>query len=603
MKSRSVWLSAIGGVSLVAVVLYLNYHSPQLQVSVKKKGRPTLAAGLNITPSYTGKFCPDRPGSPYPNEGSGNCRGNLSVRINLPTVGPSLVYNSLSNRNVGFGVGWSVSADSVFEVTGSTTGVLYMGDGTPIAFTLSGTSWAANNPLLFRDTLTVTNATTLVLSRVDGTSETYTQTSSVPTRYARTKLSSRQGTLFTISRWNGGQMGSMLDFYNHLVFAGRSLSSGGNMGMILDTAESQYALSFDGNNNLTKITYPSPNNGDSMTMTYLNGTSLLSTVTDPQGRTTTYTYFTSVTPSPLQTITDYQGYQTVYSYTPTSVSMVGFAKTLTETFASSAGGTSITTVEDGANSTASYDSLMRVLKTTDYFGRVNTYTYNGSTPYLQSSTRPEGTVVTYQYDANKYLTNVTETLGKSSVVTAYTRDAYENVTNVSVNNVATKFAYDAQGNVSTVTDPAGKVAFSGAYTGPGLMTSGTTLQGYQTKFVYTNGLMTQVTAPTGEVVARTPSALDQTLGTSSNFGSSSTYTYDVTGRMTSANATLANGANSFTESLGMTYPVATASSSGPSPIYNTTTDSSFYNGQKFDGSTTSVDINGRTASESETTYQ
>jgi YD repeat-containing protein len=539
--------------------------------------------------TYNGKPCPDRPGSAYPNEGTGICRGNLSVGVSLPTLGFSMIYNSQSNRNLGYGKGWAVSVDSMFEKEASqTTAWLYSGDGTPVKFALSATKWNAVYPVLF-DKVPFNQSPSIILnSRVNGTADTYTKTTS-PTsasRYAQTLVTSRQGTEVTITRTSTGQIQAIRNFFgqtNTFTYTSGYLSS------ITDYAGALYKFNYDASGNLIKVVNP---DNSATTLTYLTGTSLLSSTTDVYSRTTSYDYFRPSSGSALRLITDYEGYQTSFGYTASDVTMTSFSTTMKETFSVVSGVTTINKLQDAVTSQTVYDAKNRITQSRDHFGLTKTVTYVGATPYPYQLAAADGTVTTYQYDINSLPIIVTVTRGAKSFVTNYSRDTFGNVTAVNHNGVTTNFVYDAKGNLSKFVDASAKTIFNNTYDPTtGLLTSAATLQGYQASYSYdASGHVTAATYPSGENVTRTVNALGQTLSASSSFNFGATLGYDSIGRVTSASSTAGDATNSFSDSTSIDYQ----------PTSTGTTTTSKYNGTQYNQTDTATDLKGRKTSQSET---
>lgn len=235
-----------------------------------------------------------------------------------------------------------------------------------------------------------------------------------------------------------------------------------------------------------------------------DGSGHLSTVTDPAGRTYTFTW----TGSHVSKVVDSAGRTVTYGYDAagdlTDVWGVGSTRTpnlldddhTTYTYAATTH--MVTSVRTAKNQAAgasavtamTYDTSDRVLSQTDPVGRATTFTYGpSSSPNLVAGqtlvTDPSGhkTLDTY---ANGLLTSETKGYGTAdAATTSYTYDPVTlGVTSVSdpLGHVST-YAYDDHGNKISASDPLGHTT-SYAYDGAGHLLESVDPSGLATVNVY-----------------------------------------------------------------------------------------------------------------------
>ena len=331
-----------------------------------------------------------------------------------------------------------------------------------------------------------------------------------------------------------------------LSYAGDNYSVGGGTTTITDpngNVETEHYL--DGV--LTSLT-KGTGTAAAATWTYAyDPTTLVRTsVTDPNGRTTTYTDDAN---GNILSETDPLGRTTTYTYNgfnePTSV-----------------------TDPSGVTTTYTYDvdgnltSTSRPLLGTSQ-NQITTYTYaNPAHPgQVTASTDPNGKATTYTYDTNGVLASSTDPLGHA---TTYTYDADGEKTsmvspdgNVSGGDPAahtTTYTYDALGDLLSTTDPLGHTT-SDTYNGDQDKTSVTDPAGHTTTYTYdadnelisttqpdgtkllstydTDGNVTSKTDAAGHTTSYTYDALNQQISSIDPDGHTTTYTYDGSGNQLS----------------------------------------------------------------------
>ena len=182
-------------------------------------------------------------------------------------------------------------------------------------------------------------------------------------------------------------------------------------------------------------------------------------VSDPMGNTTRYVYDAS---ERATTVTDPLGHTTSYGYDAEGrmiASVDAGGNTTTNTY-DSAGQFVEQSGPPGATTTYTYDSSGRLTEVSDSHGDTTTYTYDAMNRLVSETMTPPsgGLTTTVTYDADGNVISVSESSGP---VTTYTCDALNRViqqteTTDSVMDTTT-YTYDAAGDLISVTDPADKV--------------------------------------------------------------------------------------------------------------------------------------------------
>lgn len=197
---------------------------------------------------------------------------------------------------------------------------------------------------------------------------------------------------------------------------------------------------------------------------------------------------------------------------------------------------------DGTEETSSYDSYGRRVSATDSQGRTTRWTYdemsrvtktvapNGSVTLMDYSdlpqgcsscslvhrpsriTGPDGQITEFLYDAEGRMLATTLAVGTSaSATTTYSYDADDNLTSITdpLGNV-TQFTYDDENRRLTKTDPSGRV----------------------TKWTYDErGNVLTIAVPNGGVTKMTYDAVDRLLTRTDALGNTTRYEYDSLGNL------------------------------------------------------------------------
>jgi RHS repeat-associated protein len=316
--------------------------------------------------------------------------------------------------------------------------------------------------------------------------------------------------------------------------------------------------------------------GDTYSFAY-DSAGLVSQVTDPEGRVTTYTHDpVSQTLDSITTTTGtttfgyYSGAVAADQYAITSIgyadgthryytydsqgrlasqSRDGGAETTTYSYDASGTATAtdplgnvtrvttdangaIASVEDGLGDIAriAYDPAGRPTSQTSPGGFATTTTYDASGRPTTARDASGGTT-NYAYDPTlNSLLSLTDADGDK---TTYTYDAAGDVTGVTdAAGQSTAYTYDAQGRLASVANP-NATGQTVTYNAIGLVTSRTYSDGSTVGFTYDGhrNLLTATDSVTG-TVTYTYNAADQLTSVTYPGGASLAYTYDASGRLT-----------------------------------------------------------------------
>jgi RHS repeat-associated protein len=531
-------------------------------------------------------------------------------------------YNS-GDTNVGaLGLGWSAPFDSKLTVVNQTTGEIdyHAGSGQHTRFTkISGGSTGAatygargfdgsfkrlsdnSYQLITRDRRTFTfdsggkltqikprflPATALVYtsgkltSIVDsaGRTVTITYSSSDPTliervtladgRYVQygytsgrlTSVQDARGKTWTLAYDTNGRLTSIQDPVGHYELQniqydaqGRVTSEQNGTG---DTTS--YAYTTSSGYDVTTVTIP--DRGD---WVYKHRNFLVMSVTDPLGRTSSYTY------DPMgrrAVVTDARGNSSRFEYDATGnvvkeVSPQPFGYAVTRTFNAT---NDLVSETDGRGNTTTYayatssdpaaDYQLGQLKSiTDRESGVTTLKYwtSNSSPappatnvgLLKSTTNQRGKTTTYEYDSSGNVTKITSPLGLKTTFTfdssgrrTSRRDPRGNAQNPPAGYL-TEWTYNAVDRVSTLTDPRGNTTTYDYYDNELLWKETRTDTGGASRVTtieYDNANRPwKSTDPRGGVETTVYWPDGQTKSVESPEGAKTTYTYDNAGQLTS----------------------------------------------------------------------
>jgi RHS repeat-associated protein len=331
----------------------------------------------------------------------------------------------------------------------------------------------------------------------------------------------------------------------------------------------------DRNGNVTTLTYTAGNltsitnvYGRSITLSY-NGQNKISSVSDPDGRVTTFQY--DSTGHLLTAVTDPNGNKVQYAYNvlfqlTSKTDKAG--RVFTYSYQQNlpvairdGGGTSSATLSNptswATNSTQlalfqmrvytpstvtsidgrgnlwqyQYDANGYLIKTIAPDGATSSYTYDPAALSLSTSTDANGHTTSYRYDSQGNLIQMTDALGH---VTSYT---YEPVFNMMASMTdplgrTYTYGYDAHGNRILATDPLSQNQ-SWTYDGNGNVLTMTDQNGHTTTSQYDGfGNLVQITDPIANISHITYDPVGNVLSRTDPNNHTTSYQYDGLNRVT-----------------------------------------------------------------------
>ncbi|MBI2863853.1 MAG: RHS repeat protein, partial [Chloroflexi bacterium] len=329
----------------------------------------------------------------------------------------------------------------------------------------------------------------------------------------------------------------------------------------------------DRNNITTTLSYSSgllntvtDPGGRSITFTY-NLDNRISQVTDPAGRTVQYGYGAA---GDLIAVIDTVGYVTQYTYdnhrllsgtdnagqvlfanqydTANRVvtQTVGGAYTTTFAYNSPSAGQTTVTDPRGNSTTYFYDTSFRTSDIQDAYGNYSSYHFDSNNKVLTATNQLDYSTL-FTYDARGNTTRVTDALGKTSVYT------YTALNDLSAKTHAlgrtTSYSYDGLGNLVSLTNALNEVTNFGpnAY---GELAVITNSLGYTTAFDYNSyGNLTGVTNGLGKRQAFAFDTVGRNTSTTDPRSQTTSFDYDAVGRMLTVTNPL-NQVQSFRYDLG-----------------------------------------------------
>ncbi len=246
-------------------------------------------------------------------------------------------------------------------------------------------------------------------------------------------------------------------------------------------------------------------------------------ITDPNQNATSYTY--NYRGRPTQTV-DALGKTTAYSYLATGCPSCG------------GGGEKLTSLTDAVGSTTSfaYDQRGLLTSVTDPLQKVTNLIYDVR-GRATSKTDRNGTALTYTYTPTGKLASITY---PNQTQVANTYDNLDRLTQMQDSLGTSSFSYDADGRITSFTDPGG-FTFSYVYDAAGNLTQITYPD--ESTVTYAYDAANRMTSVTNWLDEQATYAYDQAgrLATSTHFnGIATTYTYDNASRLTGIANSIAN---------------------------------------------------------------
>ncbi len=261
-------------------------------------------------------------------------------------------------------------------------------------------------------------------------------------------------------------------------------------------------MTYDEMNNLTSVTDPM---GYKTTYSYDAHGNLVG-ISAPEGVTASIDVYTNGLP---KVITNPMGVKTEFEY-----NSYGNLKTTTLPALS-------------LSSSATYDKASRLVSATDALGRTTSFDYDAN-DNLVKQTDAAGHVTGYGYDANDNLTSITNAKGG---VTSLTYDnATDWLTSVSFAGATKRYEYNKDGTLDTYTKPDG-TSLNYSYDDLGRVT----YDGYNS-YSYDSKMRIASISGGGKTLSLSYDGFNRITGTNCN-GHSNSYSYDKNGNRTSVNNT------------------------------------------------------------------
>jgi YD repeat-containing protein len=233
----------------------------------------------------------------------------------------------------------------------------------------------------------------------------------------------------------------------------------------------------------------------------------------------------------LSTLTDPSGHTTTFTYDPAgSVAQViaPMSSTTSYTYDSDQRATQVTDPLGGVTTNA-YDSEGRMMTSTDAAGVTTTNTYDSSTGRLTAQTETQGGMtidtITYMYDPSGQLMEVSDSHGN---VTTYTYNPMGQVASETVDGVTTMYTYDPSGDVASMSVSGGPTT-TYMYDPDNQLIKATETNGGVTDItMYSydpDGNLIQVTDPEGEITKFTYDAYGDVISMIDPNGGTTSFAY------------------------------------------------------------------------------
>jgi len=347
----------------------------------------------------------------------------------------------------------------------------------------------------------------------------------------------------------------------------------GNLTKITTPNNRWIALTYDSSN---RITQAADNIGRTVGYTYDTG-GRLSTVTDANGGVTTYTYdsfnqmLTIQDPRNIVYLTNqYDSNGRVSQQTAVDSTTFQFAYTVDGT-----GHVTQTSVTDprGKVEIVTFNSAGYALTHVFASGLTEqqTFTYQRNSGNLVTSvTDPLSNETTYAYDAMGNVTSITRLAGTSNAVT--TSMTYESTFNhlASVTDPlshTTSFAYDSKGNLTTVTDPLGHQT-TYTYNTAGQPIAVSDALGHTTQLSYDSGDLVAMNDPLSHGVTRFFDNAGRLLSITDSLARTTRYQYNALNQVTAITDSLGNATAFSYDANGNLLTVTDANNHATAYTYN-----------------------------------
>jgi RHS repeat-associated protein len=265
----------------------------------------------------------------------------------------------------------------------------------------------------------------------------------------------------------------------------------------------------------------------------------VSSLTDPNGNTATYTYDSANNVlSEMHPVDSTHHATTSYTYNSFGEALTvtdALGNVTTNTYDSHGNLTSVTTPAPNGNTAASvtqfaYNSLGELTTITDPLNHVATLTYT-TAGLVSTITDAQNHVTTYGYDAHGNRTTVKDA---NNQTTTFTYDAGDRLNKITYpDNTTTTFVYDDRGRRTSVTDQNGKTT-TYAYDDADRLTSVTNAANQATTYGHdTENNLTTLTDANTHSTFLTYDAFGRLTKTNFPSSQSETYAYDANNNLTS----------------------------------------------------------------------
>jgi RHS repeat-associated protein len=469
-------------------------------------------------------------------------------------------YNSMSPNASPFGAGWTSTWHRSLRISSPGSPVIQSirADGRQDQFSsIDGVHFASDPDVASVLAAIVDprfiNPVGYTLTTPDDTVETYSD------RGFLQSVKTRNGLVTTLAYNTAKQLTTITGQFGHVMSF--TYDDGNHIASMTAPDGGVYNYTYDTHNNLTSVTYPDhtvrsyayANPSFPHVMTSLideNGNPFTSWTYDQQGHTASSQHINGVRSVSVAyngnqtTITDANGNQRIASFT----TQFGLVKPTTQTGAPdpALGGSAFT-----------YDANGYIASRTDFDGNVTIYTHDArgnqtsrteaantplartitttwhSTFHLPLSITEPGHTTNFTYDGNGNMLTRTVTAGGQTRTVSYTYNAQgQALTMTDPNGNVTAYAYDAHGNLSSVTNALGQVTKFTSYDAAGRLLSMSDPNGLVTTYTYDpRGRLTSRTAGT-ELTGLAYDAVGDLTKVTHPDGSFLAYSYDAAHRLT-----------------------------------------------------------------------